>query len=64
MPKKYDHSLVDFQISLFTYKLDSQNKNYIYKIKTQVFIIIIIIIITKKNPHRTHKARVMRLVYI
>ena len=28
---------VDFQITLFTYKLDSQNKNYIYKIKTGFF---------------------------
>ena len=35
---------VDFQITLFTYKLDSQNKNYIYKIKTGFFKIK-----TKKN---------------
>jgi len=28
--------LVDFQISLRTYKLDFQNKNYMYKIKTQI----------------------------
>ena len=28
-PKKQGHSLVDFQIALCTYKLDSQNKNYI-----------------------------------
>ena len=34
LPKKQGHSLVDFQIVLFTYKLDSQYKNYIYKIKT------------------------------
>ena len=35
---------VDFQITLFTYKLDSQNKNYIYKIKIGFFKIK-----TKKN---------------
>ena len=35
MPKKYDHSLVNSQIVLSTYKLDSQNKNYIYEIKTE-----------------------------
>ena len=29
LPKKYDHSFVDFQIILFNYKLNSQNKNYI-----------------------------------
>ena len=33
LPKKYSHSLIDFQITLSTYKLDFQNKNYIYKIK-------------------------------
>ena len=37
LPKKYGHSQVDFQIVLSTYKLDSQNKNYIYKIKIQDF---------------------------
>ena len=30
LPKKYGHSSVDFQITLSTYKLNSQNKNYIY----------------------------------
>ena len=30
LPKKQNHSPIDFQIILFTYKLDSQNKNYIY----------------------------------
>ena len=35
LPKKYDHSPVNFQIVLSTYKLDSQNKNYIYEIKTE-----------------------------
>ena len=40
LPKKYDHFSVDFQITLFTYKLDSQNKNCIYKIKTVFFLII------------------------
>ena len=35
--KKYGHFLVDFQIALSIYKLDSQNKNCIYKIKTHVF---------------------------
>ena len=29
LSKKYDNFPVDFQISLSTYKLDSQNKNYI-----------------------------------
>ena len=29
LPKKLDHSSVDFQIALSTYKLKSQNKNYI-----------------------------------
>ena len=29
LPKKYAHSPVDFQITLSTYKLDYQNKNYI-----------------------------------
>ena len=38
---------VDFQITLFTYKLDSQNKNYIYKIKIGFFKIK-----TKKKTHR------------
>ena len=33
LPKKQSHSTVDFQITLFTYKLDFQNINYIYKIK-------------------------------
>ena len=37
MPKKYDKFPVNFQIVLSTYKLDCQNKNYIYKIKTQSF---------------------------
>ena len=31
LPKKYSHSSFDFQITLSTYKLDSQNKNQIYK---------------------------------
>ena len=30
LPKKQGHFPIDFQISLSTYKLDSQNKNYIY----------------------------------
>ena len=29
LPKKYGHSPIDFQITLSTYKLDFQNKNYI-----------------------------------
>ena len=33
MSKKKGYSTIDFQITLFTYKLDFQNKNYIYKIK-------------------------------
>ena len=28
--KKYDNFFINFQIDLFTYKLDFQNKNYIY----------------------------------
>ena len=28
LPKKYDHSPINFQINLFTYKLDFHNKNY------------------------------------
>ena len=57
LPKKQSHSLVDFQIALSTYKLDSQNKNYIYKIKTQVFFFIFGYKIgpLKKNPYRTRK---------
>ena len=31
------HSPVDFRIYLFIYKLDSQNNNYIYKIKKHRF---------------------------
>ena len=31
LPKKYGHPLIDFQIALSTYKLNSQNKNYIIK---------------------------------
>ena len=30
LPKKQSHSPIDFQIALSTYKLDFQNKNYIY----------------------------------
>ena len=37
LPKKQGYSSVDFQITLSTYKLDSQNKNYIYKIKNTKF---------------------------
>ena len=29
LPKKQDYTLIDFQITLSTYKLDSQNKSYI-----------------------------------
>ena len=32
LPKKKGHFPVNFQIALSTYKLDSQNKNYIHKI--------------------------------
>ena len=34
LPKKQGQFVVDFQITLSIYKLDYQNKNYIYKIKT------------------------------
>ena len=37
VPKKQGHAFVNFQITLSTYKLDFQNKNYIYKIKIQCF---------------------------
>ena len=37
LSKKQDKFPVNFQIVLSTYKLDFQNKNYIYKIKTQFF---------------------------
>jgi len=37
LPKKLDHFPVNFQIILSTYKLNSQNKDYIFKIKTQSF---------------------------
>ena len=37
LPKKQNHFPVNFQIDLSIYKLDSQNKNYIYKIKTLNF---------------------------
>ena len=33
LPKKQDYSPVVFEITLFTYKLESQNINYKYKIK-------------------------------
>ena len=55
--KKQGHSFVDFQIILSTYKLDFQNKNYIYKIKIQVIFLFVF-----KKPHRMHKACVMSLV--
>ena len=37
LPKKQYYSPVIFQTVLSTYKLDFQNKNYIYKIKIQIF---------------------------
>ena len=37
LPKKQDHFLINFQITLSTYKLYFQNKNYIYKIKNTKF---------------------------
>ena len=37
LPKKQNHSPINFQIDLFTYKLDFQNKNYIYIYITQFF---------------------------
>ena len=53
------HSPVDFRIYLFIYKLDSQNKNYIYKIKKHRFFSLQPL---KKKSHCTREARVMRLV--
>ena len=54
--------MIDFQITLSTYKLNSQNKKiiyiYIYKIKTQYFFKIK----KKKKHHLTREARVIRLV--
>ena len=35
--KKLDHSLVNFQITLSIYKLDSQNRNYIYNKNIEFF---------------------------
>ena len=53
MSKKYGHSPINFQISLFTYKLDSQYKNYIYKIKKHkniyIYIYIYFATTTKKK---------------
>ena len=40
LPKKQGHSLIEFQIVLSTYKLDFQNKNYIYKIKNFFFFLL------------------------
>ena len=37
LPEKQNKFHVNFQIVLLTYKLDCQNKNYIYKIKTPFF---------------------------
>ena len=33
LPKQQNHSPINFQIDLFTYKLNFQNKNYIYNLK-------------------------------
>ena len=64
LPKKYDHFPINFQIDLFTYKLDFQNKNYIYiKIKKKtVFFLQNKATNKKKKTHRTREAHVMRLV--
>ena len=48
-----------FYLFINYHKLYCQNKNYIYKIKAQNFFFLL-----KKKPHRTRKARVMRLVLI
>ena len=45
---------VDFQITLFTYKLDSQNKNYIYKIKTGFYFNYKYKKIKNKKTHHTY----------
>ena len=60
LPKKYDHSSVEFQIALFTYKLDSQNKNknYIYIIKIQF---LLFFIFATKKPHCMRGVCVRRL---
>ena len=54
LPKKQDYSLVIFQTTLSTYKLDSQNTNigFFFLLKK------------KEKPHHTRVVRVMRLVYI
>ena len=49
-PKKYGHFSVEFQIALSTYKLDSQNINYIYKIQNTRFFFFFFL---QKKPHRT-----------
>ena len=59
LPKKQDKFPINCQIVLSIHKLYCQNKNYIYKIKTQNFFFLL-----KKKPHRTHEAHMMRLVYI
>ena len=64
LPKKQDYSPIIFQITLFTYKLDSFKKkktliNQILKIKTQGFFFA-----EKKKLHHTRVARVMRLVFV
>ena len=54
MPKKYDKFPVNFQIALSTYKLDCENKNYIYKIKTQS--IFFFFLLKKKASSHTRSA--------
>ena len=58
LSKKQNHSTINFEVFLFTNKLDFQNKNYIYKIKTKFCFFFL----KKKNPHHMRETRVMRLV--
>ena len=54
LPKKQGHSHVDFQIALSTYKLNFQNKNYVYKMKTHVFFFLLQNKTTKKKKASSH----------
>ena len=74
LPKKLDQSPINFQIALPTYKLNFQNKNYIYKIKKQVFFYYKKSLIgfskkkkkrrrrRRKKPHPTCEGRIMGIV--
>ena len=54
LPKKQGHSPVNFQISLFTYKLDFQNKNYIFKIKKHRFLFFALTTQKRRKKAQSH----------